>query len=261
MNKINLEKLIGPVLAELWARHPALAWTRDPEGPLKPLYPVDAFSGQVIVLGLNPSYNPDHRDCNSYAADYHSKGYFKRIGDFMRQADRKYQELSQQVPNNLHGQLPTEPSLQWCHLDLLYVRATSQRVLESNIWATSEASAFCWEQLQITKNLLIHLRPKMLIVANRFGQRLTGFNRDKNTGANEWMGLQFTAEPDANGMHRIIGSTTAGEIDSGSALDLIGILALFTNSFAGTSVRSAANDEKLTTQIAAACVGSDVSSF
>lgn len=252
--QINLETAIGPYLAELWSRYSIQPWTHDEQGPLQPLFPDHALEEQVLVLGLNPSYNSKHRTWTSYKPDYNSKGYFNRMGDFMRQASAKYDALLQEMPKDSYGQLFFSDKLEWYHLDLLYMRTTSQQQLQKDLWATPEAAGFCWEQLQITKKLIAGLRPKMIVVANKFGQLLTGFNFDKRTGSNEWMGLQFSDEADEFGMYRITGSTTAAKPDPDGALGLVGTPVLFTGSFAGTNPRSIAKDYALTTQMASAYI-------
>ncbi|MBF9220960.1 hypothetical protein [Hymenobacter ruricola] len=253
-NQINFESAIRPALAELWSRYSIQPWTHDEQGPLAPLFPAYALREQILVLGLNPSYNQKHRSLTSYKPDYFSKGYFNRMENFMRQASDKYDALLHQVPEEAYGQLFFSGKLEWSHLDLLYMRTTKQQQLQKDLWATPEAAGFCWEQLQITKKLIARLRPTMIMVANKFGQTLTGFNRDKKTGGNEWMGLQFSDEADEYGMYRITDSTTAGKPDPDGAFGLAGTPVLFTGSFAGTNPRSISKDDALTTQIAAAYI-------
>ncbi len=249
---INLETTIGPALTALWSKYSIRPWTHDEQGPLQPLYPRDGFVAQVLVLGLNPSYNPGHRSLTSYVPDYYSKGYFSRMGNFMRQASAKHDALLQGQPADAHRRQYAVGQLAWYHLDLLYMRTTNQQQLERDMWATPEAAGFCWEQLQLTKKLIASLRPTMIVVANRFGQTLTGLHRNPNTGDNEWMGLQFAAEADEFGMHPITGSTTAGKPDPDGAFGLAGTPVLFTGSFAGTNPRSNTKDDALTTQLATA---------
>ncbi len=260
-NQIDLETTIGPALIELWSKYSILPWTHDEQGPLQPLFPSHAWKERILVLGLNPSYDREHRSLTSYKPDYFSKGYFNRMGNFMRQASNKYNALFQQFPHQVFGQLFISGELEWFHLDLLYMRATNQQQLQKDLWATPEAAGFCWEQLQITKELIASLRPTMIIVANRFGQTLTGFDIDKKTGDNEWMGFQFSDEADAFGMYQITGSTTAGKPDPDGALGLAGTKVLFTGSFASTNPRSAPKDDYLTTQLASAYIRSGDAHF
>jgi len=107
-----------------------------------------------------------------------------------------------------------------------------------------------WEQLQLTKQLLVQAQPVVLVVANRLGRLLTGFEKDPDTNTNEWMGLQFSAVPDAQGAYRITGSTTDGQADKGDACKLIGTPVLFTGFFAGTSRRSQEDDADLARRLA-----------
>jgi hypothetical protein len=250
---VDLVPLLAPTLKELWHRFPALpSWTRDEIGSVKPFYPRYAQLERVLVLGLNPSYSAKDRDLLTYETDFDSHTYFRRMARLMRCAASKYQELFQHLPETADEQLYYFDKLEWAHLDLLYMRTTSQQALQKQLWTEPGAADFVWEQLQLTKQLLTHLQPTMLLVANRLGQILTGFDKDPKTGDNEWMGLQFTSEPDELGAYRITGSTTAGRSDPNGAFSLVGTPVFFTGSFAGTNPRSAANDELLASHLAAA---------
>jgi hypothetical protein len=172
---------------------------------------------------------------------------------FMDQAAAQYQQLFQETAADTE-QLYHFGELDCGHLDLLYMRTTSQRALENQVWHTPGAASFVWQQLQLTKRLLALLQPVALVIANRFGQRLTGFQKDAKTGDNEWMGLQFSAEPDAGGAYRIVGSTTNGQTDPEGAYSLAGTPVFFTGSFAGTNPRNAQDDALLISQLAHTCL-------
>ena len=132
------------------------------------------------------------------------------------------------------------------------MRTTDQKALETDIWNIDGAAEFVWAQLQLTKKLLASLQPTMIVVANAFGCRLTGFHRNQQTGADEWMGLQFTAEPDELGAYFITGSTTAGAADPDNAFGLAGVPVFFTGSFASTNRRNPSKDAELGQRIAKA---------
>lgn len=248
---IDLVPLLAPPLRELWDRFPSLApWTVDGTGFLPPFYPTYAQVERVIVLGLNPSYSANDRGLVSFKADEAGNGYFRRMAGFMHQAAAAYQQLTNDSPKS-HQPLYCFDELNWLHLDLLYMRTTSQRALVKQVWHVPRAAAFVWEQLQLTKKLLAQLEPTLLVIANSFGRTLSGFEKTQATVANEWMGLQFTTLPDESGAYRITGSTTAGIPDSGHAAKLAGTPVFFTGSFAGTHPRSAVVDGQLIQQIAA----------
>ncbi|GAB3634812.1 hypothetical protein GCM10027422_04020 [Hymenobacter arcticus] len=252
---LELAPLLAPTLAEIWAEFSQLnPWTKDEMGPVPPLYPESARLEQVQVLGLNPSLNPHDRDKLTYPVGFDSHPYFRRIGRFGQQIARQYQRLFQESSYSPGEQLYHFGELEWGHLDLLYMRATSQRALETQVWNTPGAASFVWQQLQLTKRLLALLQPVALVVANRFGQRLTGFYKNAQTGENEWMGLQFTPEPDEFGAYRIIGSTTNRQLDPDGAFGLADTPVFFTSSFAGTSPRNAQADTTLIDQIAQICL-------
>ena len=251
---INLALLLGPLLAESWAAYPDLApWTKDEQGQLLPFYPHHARLEQVQVLGLNPSYTASDRVATDYPVDFTRHPYFRRMGGFMQRIVDEHQQL-QDADTEATRQLYHFGELSCGHLDLLYMRATNQQALEAQIWNTPKAADFIWQQLQLTKRLLAALQPITIVVANRFGQRLTGFHKNKQTGANEWMGWQFTEKPDERGAYRITGSTTAHQPDPENAFGLAGTPVFFTNSFAGTSPRNKKADKQLADQIAKTCL-------
>ena len=252
---IELAPLLAPALAEIWAEFSQLSpWTKDEVGFLPPFYPTSTRLEQVQILGLNPSYTAADRQEMVYPVTFDKHPYFRRIGSFGERIASRHEQRFQDPVYLASDQLYHFGDLNWGHLDLLYMRATSQRALETQVWNTPGAASFVWQQLQLTKRLLALLQPVALVVANRFGQRLTGFHHNAQTGDNEWMGLQLTPEPDAMGAYRIIGSTTNRQPDPDGAFGLAGTPVFFTSSFAGTSPRNAQADTTLIDQIAQTCL-------
>ena len=252
---IDLAPLLAPALAEIWAEFPQLSpWTKDETGPLWPFYPISARLEQVQILGLNPSYTAADREAKTYPLAFNEQPYFRRIGNFGERIAGRHEQFFQESSYAVNDQFYHFGNLDWGHLDLLYMRATSQRALEAQVWNTPGAAGFVWQQLQLTKRLLALLQPVALVIANRFGQRLTGFHQNAQTGDNEWMGLQFTPKPDELGAYRIIGSTTNRQPDPDGAFGLAGTPVFFTSSFAGTSPRNAQADATLIDQIAQTCL-------
>lgn len=252
---VDLKSLLATPLASIWAEFPGLTpWTTDEAGPLLPLYPQSARVEQVQIMGLNPSYTASHRSMISYPVEFGSHPYFRRIGNFGQQVASRYQELFQEPAYSHSQQLYHFGELNYGHLDLLYMRTTSQQSLEKQVWNTPGAASFVWQQLQLTKRLLAVWQPVAIVIANRFGQRLTGFHKDAQTGENEWMGLQFITVPDELGAYRITGSTTDGQPDPNNAFGLAGTPVYFTGSFAGTHPRSAEADKLLVDQLAKTCL-------
>ncbi len=92
-DKVYLSSL-APYLNKLWARFPELPWTSSAPGPL---YPAWIKKRGTLILGLNPSDNPDHRTWTSYEPDYTSAGYFRRMGKFIDEASSAYQLLLEQA--------------------------------------------------------------------------------------------------------------------------------------------------------------------
>ncbi|RZK18323.1 MAG: hypothetical protein EOO56_16325 [Hymenobacter sp.] len=252
---IELKTLLSAPLAGIWAEFPEFTpWTRDETGPLLSLYPRSARLEQVQIMGLNPSYTAGDRGKTDYPVEFTSHPYFRRIGKFGQQVSDRHQQLFQEPAYLSSQQLYHFGELDWGHLDLLYMRTTSQSALEKQVWNTPGAASFVWKQLQLTKRLLAALQPVAIVIANRFGQRLTGFHKDSQTNENEWMGLQFTTRPDELGAYRITGSTTNRQPDPDYAFGLAGTPVYFTSSFAGTHPRSAEADKLLINQLAETCL-------
>lgn len=252
---IELAPLLAPALAETWAEFTQLSpWTKDESGSLLPFYPKSARLEQVQILGLNPSYTAADRQEAVYPVCFDKHPYFRRIGSFGKRIASQHEQRFQDPAYAASNQHYYFGDLDWGHLDLLYMRTTNQRALEAQVWNTPGAASFVWQQLQLTKRLLALLQPMAIIIANRFGQRLTGFYQNAETGDNEWMGLQFTRKPDELGAYRIIGSTTNRQPDPNEAFGLAGTPVFFTSSFAGTSPRNTLADTTLIDQIAQTCL-------
>ena len=67
-----------------------------------------------------------------------------------------------------------------------------------------EGCQFLMEQLEVAKQRLIHISPKVVVVANSLARQFTGKDRfeDKGIAQNIWMGLDFEFNEEF-GSHRV----------------------------------------------------------
>jgi hypothetical protein len=135
----------------------------------------------LMFIGLNPSYSESNEENeepfynNPQSGTIHK--YFK-----------KFQEISK---------LTKTP---WSHTDLLFLRETNQKNIES-IYHQKNGVDFIYGQLLISKEIIELSKPKVIIVNNSLARKYLGF--EKNNNINVWMGLEF--EFDENlGTYRVI---------------------------------------------------------
>lgn len=62
--------------------------------------------------------------------------------------------------------------LEWEHIDLFFFRETSQSQFKQRIYAGSNLSEFGRSQLELSKQLILEARPRIIVVANAFASSL-----------------------------------------------------------------------------------------
>lgn len=167
-----LEKLVGEKLQAIWAHNDHQAFChRDFMAPyeLKP--------GALLFVGINPSFTEADRHIRYYDAHKGNHSYF-----------RPMKEIAQAVE---------QP---WMHLDLLYYRETKQATLYDLVKQPG-GKQFIWQQIQLFPELLASAQPSAIIVANAGARMLLGADKNRQTGDNTWLGLDFKWD-DELGTHR-----------------------------------------------------------
>lgn len=82
-------------------------------------------------------------------------------------------------------------NLTWDHIDLFYIRETKQEDLKKYIFSKkSELNDFGKAQFEITRKVIDHIEPKVLVVANALASEV--FKSEYNLEFNETYGCYFT---------------------------------------------------------------------
>lgn len=140
----------------------------------------------LIFIGMNPSYKTDYQDHNVWKReDVSEKGYFL---PFIKIAE----ELK--VAYEWEGD--------WTHFDLFAFRETKQSFIKNNLMKSEVGRAFLNAQLEVAKERLLRLRPKVIVFNNAFIKEFLGINRsiDKKTGKEvgvwlgDWIKFKFNRE-------------------------------------------------------------------
>lgn len=139
--------------------------------------PESLIKNAIIFIGLNPSFrNGDSSGCFFYKLDCSTTNdiYFK-----------PFREIAERC------------HVDWDHLDVLFIRETSQKVIEQ---LEGEYASFYYEQIMITKEVLKLTQPKAIIVCNTVARRYMG--KEQKNGEQVWMGYDFGSMQD-DGTYRI----------------------------------------------------------
>ena len=138
----------------------------------------DITHPDVLFIGINPSYRADrpvvHR---SYGKPKDLPGYF-----------RPFHKIEQ----DLKGSYKRE--ITWTHLDLLVMRETQQSYIDNYLLKEKEGLEFVVEQLDIAKEIIEHIKPKLIVVSNTLVRELLGRNKKElpdGRVVGEWMNYDF----------------------------------------------------------------------
>jgi len=171
---INVEKEFGPEIEYLWTdnKFESIDIKERGFGVQK-----EINCNALFFIGINPSYN--NKPGSVYYENLHGEThrYFK-----------KFIEISEEV------------DMKWTHLDLLYIRETSQNIIKS-LAQTPLGHEFIDEQLKITKKLIEMAKPQIVVVNNTYARDLLQ--------SNSFSSLKFEFEFDEKlGTERIVNHST-----------------------------------------------------
>lgn len=143
-------------------------------------YDEDETECDLLFVGINPSYT-EKEEIKASQPDYSRntiRAYFKPFGD---------------IHNELRETLSIDQYSNWTHLDLFVHRETNQNELKK-LMSDDSGRGFIMESLDIAKQRLTHIKPKVIVISNALAREFSGKNRgiDKKGGAyGIWMGLEF----------------------------------------------------------------------
>lgn len=149
----------------------------------------DEKHSDVLFVGINPSFGKEDAHCN-YTFDRNaSANYF----------------LPFHLINNTLKKVPYSiESLRWTHLDILAFRETNQKYIDT-ILKDSKGISFIYEQVEIAKQRIIRIQPKVIVVCNTKARELMGKDRLTDSKGREhgvWMDFNYSFDPE-QGSYRI----------------------------------------------------------
>jgi len=153
-------------------------------------YDEDEKESELVFVGINPSFDEKKevvKLSDSYTREG-TRGYFKTFSTI-------HEELEKSVDkNNYHN---------WTHLDLFVFRETNQKYIY-NIMKSPEGCHFLMQQLEVAKQRLIHIAPKVVVVANSLARQFTGKDKVEENGITHgvWMGFEFKFDEEF-GSHKV----------------------------------------------------------
>ena len=154
-------------------------------------YDNDEQNADLLFMGINPSYTIKNEE-NNYLRDAYS-----------RNADINYFKAFNAINEKLLESKVGYNGI-YTHIDLLVFRETNQKFINS-VMNTPNGCDFLMEQLEIAKQRLIYIRPKIVIVCNSKAREFLGKDKSikKNGKINGvWMGLEFKFD-DEQGAHKV----------------------------------------------------------
>lgn len=152
------------------------------------------IKNSILFIGINPSFNKGkglvNNDFNSDNDGFYNNddGHIDRNSYF-----KKFREISKEVDSN------------WAHTDLLFFRETNQKFV-NQLLNLDIGKEFIKKQLEISKQIIIQTKPKLIIVSNALARDLMGvfIKDDENIEIREpSMQFKFKFDDDL-GTHKII---------------------------------------------------------
>lgn len=177
---IDVKSIVEEPLNTLWEKYKNKIFRELP-----PLYPKEVKKNAIVFIGVNPSIKKgerkriiENKENEPHFYDLHNSRmqlpYFKKFEDVAKQTH-----------------------LDWTHLDLLYLRKTSQKKVKE-ILKEKGGTDFIQQQLLITKPIICKLlkqkRKTIFVVNNAWARTLLG--KDKTTNKkgediNVWLDYTF----------------------------------------------------------------------
>lgn len=141
-------------------------------------YDEDERNIDLLFIGINPSFVSSDENRNYIFDREATNSYFKPFKII-------HDDLKLLAGNNYKN---------WSHIDLLAFRHTKQNFIRG-LFKESLGREFIMEQLEIAKQRLIHISPRVIVVCNTLSRELMGKNRFFDESGKEqgvWMDLHFT---------------------------------------------------------------------
>jgi hypothetical protein len=152
MPVIDIQKEFGADIDKLWDN------PKSPESK-KAGYAVPARVEQeaLLFIGINPSLRDKDKQTKGKRFFYHLDE--KKSSD---KIDPYFKKMAVLAEKN---------SMAFAHIDLLFVREKSQKVVEK-MWKEQKDKQFFDAQLAISKRMIVRAKPRIIVVSNAFAGKL-----------------------------------------------------------------------------------------
>jgi hypothetical protein len=139
----------------------------------------------ILFVGINPSFNRGQGVSNNNFNDVNDGFYNNNDGHIDKNPYfRKFIDISEKL------------KLDWAHTDLLFFRETNQKYVNL-LLKKATGKKFIQAQLQISKQIIIQSKPKVIIVSNSLARDIMGTAKD------HYMGFEIVFDSEM-GTHKII---------------------------------------------------------
>lgn len=170
----NITSAANRKIIEIWRSH--ISSNSWPE-PLLRLWPLQYHPmepGKLLFVGLNPSHDQRHDNLYSINIEPGAEPLSKQQGAVVLRRDKESMGLH---GGKLHKyfSLFSQFEPEWNHIDLFAIRHTKQDDVVSALRLNEDAefsSSFVREQLELAFDLMIALRPPVVVVVNAFGSTI-----------------------------------------------------------------------------------------
>lgn len=137
-------------------------------------YDKDEQEADILFVGINPSYMGGDNDTHFFFDRTSKNPYFNALKRMRDDIDK---------------------SLTWTHIDILVFKETDQKYIDE-LFKKPNGVSFIFEQIEIAKKRIAHIKPKVILVANTKARQFMGkdrivFKDEGRPDENVWMGLNF----------------------------------------------------------------------
>ena len=148
---IDAKKLFESKLINIWAEATKL---QIPYADRGFRFPTNLVTDSILFIGINPSYNigVNHNE-------YHNSFYSLNQQGKNHRYFKKFEDIAKHTASN------------WSHIDLFFYQETAQKSFYE-ILQNQNGKDFLSQQIQIAKELIIHIKPKLIVVANTLARDL-----------------------------------------------------------------------------------------
>ncbi len=136
----------------------------------------DILNPDVLFVGINPAF----KEGSSSVKDSYT---------LEQSLNYPYFKIFKTIEDSLA--LDYNRKITWTHLDLMVFRETDQKFIETSLFNNKQGLEFIMDQLQIAKNRIELIQPKIIVVSNALARRLMGKDRSNDGKHNVWMDFLF----------------------------------------------------------------------